>query len=83
MRKPRKSLFIGNPRCIDHLIAGAYLDQAKASDAIRWLDRLPMLDTVSDAFDAAIQEKRAGRNERSAPLFQAAGDAVRRCESPA
>jgi ATP-dependent DNA helicase RecG len=68
----------GNSAALITLIAGAYLDQAKAPDAIRWLDRLPMLDTVDDAFDAAIQEKRAGRNERSHRFFQAAGDAVMR-----
>ena len=72
----KKAQPIGNPAALITLIAGAYLDQAKASDAIRWLDRLPMLDTVSDAFDAAIQEKRAGRYERAHRFFQAAGDAV-------
>lgn len=67
-----------NAAALITLIAGAYLDQNRASDAMAWLDRLPMLEAVSDAFDAAIQEKRAGRMERAHKFFTAAGDAVMR-----
>jgi ATP-dependent DNA helicase RecG len=57
-------------------IAGAYLDRDNRAEAILWLDKLPLLDTVESAFEAAIQEKRAGRLERAHKFFAAAGDAV-------
>lgn len=58
------------------LIAAAYLDNNALDSARRWLDRLPMLDAVGDAFEAAIQEKRAGRLERAHRYFAIAGEAV-------
>jgi ATP-dependent DNA helicase RecG len=67
-----------NPAALITLIAGALLDAGQRDDAARWLDRLPLLDAVEEAFDAAIQEKRAGRNERAHRYFQVAGDAVMR-----
>lgn len=57
-------------------IAAAYLDDNRQKDATAWLDRLPMLDAVEEAFEAAIQEKRAGRLEKAHSYFRAAGDAV-------
>lgn len=57
-------------------IAGAYLDKNATASALSWLDKLPMLDAVADAFDAAIQFKRAGRLERAHKYFVAAGNAV-------
>ncbi|MEW6501268.1 MAG: RNA-binding domain-containing protein [Thermodesulfobacteriota bacterium] len=68
----------GNPAALITLIAGAYLDKGRQQDAIGWLNRLPRLDAVEDAFDAAIQEKRAGRMEHAHRYFQAAGEAVLR-----
>ncbi|MDP2834809.1 MAG: ATP-binding protein [Pseudomonadota bacterium] len=69
---------VANPASLISLIAGAYLDKGHSNEAIKWLDRLPMLDAVDDAFDAAIQEKRAGRMERAHRYFQIAGEAVMR-----
>ncbi|AVP97747.1 hypothetical protein C7S18_11300 [Ahniella affigens] len=57
-------------------IAAAYLDNNRQKDATNWLDRLPMLDAVEEAFEAAIQEKRAGRLEKAHSYFKVAGDAV-------
>lgn len=65
-----------SPAALITLIAGAYLDKNRQKEAVTWLDRLPLLDAVEDAFDAAIQEKRAGRMERAHRYFQRAGDAV-------
>ena len=65
-----------NPAALITLIAGAYLDKNRPKEAVTWLDRLPLLDAVNDAFDAAIQEKRAGRMERAHRYFQTAGGAV-------
>lgn len=65
-----------NPAPFITLIAGALLDTGKQSEAVTWLDRLPMLDAVADAFEAAIQEKRAGRLEKAHRYFQVGGDAV-------
>ncbi len=59
-------------------IAAAYLDRNNRSEAIMWLDKLPMLDTVESAFEAAIQEKRANRLEHAHRFFAAAGEAVNR-----
>ncbi|MDO9224426.1 MAG: ATP-binding protein [Pseudomonadota bacterium] len=69
---------IVSPAVLISLIAGAYLDKGRAKDAVQWLDRLPLLDAVDEAFDAAIQEKRAGRMERAHRYFQIAGEAVLR-----
>ncbi|MBS1069824.1 ATP-binding protein [Gluconobacter cerinus] len=59
-------------------IASAYLDAGSKAQAISWLDQLPLLDAVDEAFDAAIQEKRAGRLEKAHRYFRLAGDAVLR-----
>lgn len=67
-----------NSAALITLISSAYLDKGRSREAMAWLDRLPMLEAVEDAFDAAIQEKRAGRLERAHRYFQAAGEAVMR-----
>lgn len=69
---------IANPAPLITLIAGAYLDKNQSTEAKAWLDRLPMLDAIDDAFNAAIQEKRAGRMERAHRYFQVSGEAVTR-----
>ncbi|MCW5286274.1 hypothetical protein D8B29_09590 [Verminephrobacter eiseniae] len=58
------------------LIASAWLDAGKQKEAVSWLNKLPLLDAIGDAFEAAIQEKRAGRFEKAHRYFQLAGDAV-------
>lgn len=65
-----------NPAPLITLLASAWLDTGKQLEAVSWLDKLPMLAAVDDAFEAAIQEKRAGRLERAHRYFQVAGDAV-------
>ncbi|WP_071748590.1 RNA-binding domain-containing protein [Burkholderia ubonensis] len=65
-----------NPTPLITMVASAWLDLGKTREAIAWLDRLPMLDAVGDAFEAAIQEKRAGRLEKAHRYFQLAGAAV-------
>lgn len=72
----KKSNPTANLAAIITQIAAAYLDNNRQKDATAWLDRLPMLDAVEEAFDAAIQEKRASRYERAHRYFAAAGDAV-------
>lgn len=67
---------VANPTPLITLIASAWLDGGKKHEAISWLDRLPFLDAVGDAFEAAIQEKRAGRLKRAHRYFQLAGNAV-------
>ncbi|NGZ05652.1 MAG: hypothetical protein G8237_04785 [Magnetococcales bacterium] len=67
---------VSSPAALITLIAGAYLDQNRVGEAVTWLDRLPLLDAVGDAFNAAIQEKRAGRMERAHRYFHSAGAAV-------
>lgn len=65
-----------NPSPLITLIATALLDAGRQIEAVTWLDRLPMMDAAVDAFDAAIQEKRAGRLEKAHRYFQVAGDTV-------
>lgn len=65
-----------SPASLITLIAAAWLDAGKQKEAVAWLDNLPLIDAVGDAFEAAIQEKRAGRFEKSHRYFQLAGDAV-------
>jgi len=65
-----------NPAPLITLMASAWLDTGKQLEAVSWLDKLPMLAAVDDAFEAAIQEKRAGRLEKAHRYFQVAGDAV-------
>ena len=67
---------VANPASLITLIASAWLDAGKQGEAVLWLDRLPKLDAVGDAFEAAIQEKRARRFEKAHRYFQVAGDAV-------
>lgn len=67
---------VANPTPLITLIASALLDAGKKHEAIDWLDRLPLLDAVGEAFEAAIQEKRAGRLEKAHKYFQLAGNAV-------
>jgi ATP-dependent DNA helicase RecG len=59
-----------------NLIASAYLDRKRPKEAIVWLDKLQHLVIVEDSFQAAIQEKRAGRMDRAHRYFQAVGGAV-------
>ncbi|MBF0422951.1 MAG: tetratricopeptide repeat protein [Magnetococcales bacterium] len=65
-----------NPTVLITLIARAYLDKNHKDQAVAWLDRLPPLEVIGDAFDAAIQEKRAGRMEHAHRYFKIAGHAV-------
>lgn len=58
------------------LIASAYLDEGSRSEAKQWLDKLHIVDTVEDSIDAAIQEKRAGRQDRAHKYFTLVGNAV-------
>ena len=67
---------VANAASLITLIASAWLDEGKQKEAVAWLDKLPLLDAVGDAFEAAIQEKRAGRFEKAHRYFQLAGDAV-------
>lgn len=69
---------IANPTPLITLIASAWLDAEKSGEAILWLDRLPLIDDIDDAFEAAIQEKRARRYEKSHRYFLLAGEAVLR-----
>lgn len=71
-----KSNPVANPTPLITLIASALLDSGKQHEAISWLDRLQMLDAVGDAFDAAIQEKRAGRLKKAHQYFLLAGNAI-------
>lgn len=67
---------LADPTPMITLLASAWLDAGKRKEAIAWLDRLPILDTVSDTFEAAVQEKRAGRLEKAHRYFHLAGQAV-------
>ncbi|TAM26621.1 MAG: hypothetical protein EPN60_10190 [Nevskiaceae bacterium] len=67
---------VANLASLVTLIASAYLDKNRPKDAVTWLDRLPLLDAVEEAFEAAIQEKRASRYERAHRYFLVAGEAV-------
>lgn len=69
---------VQRPAALVNLLAGAYLDRGEASEAKSWMDRLGTLDSVEDAFDAAIHEHRAGRFTRAHEYFHATGDAVLR-----
>lgn len=66
------------PAALLNLLAGAYLDRDQVQQAKEWMDRLGSLDSVEDAFDAAIHEHRAGRYTKAHEFFHATGDAVRR-----
>jgi len=66
------------PAPILNALASAFLDRGKTAEASTWMDQLGSFDNVEDAFDAAIQEHRAGRLERAHELFVSTGDAVLR-----
>ncbi|MEW6221027.1 MAG: RNA-binding domain-containing protein [Thermodesulfobacteriota bacterium] len=57
-------------------LATALMDAKQEVEARAVLDRLPELLSAQDAFDAAIAERRAGRQQRAHRYFQAAGDLV-------
>jgi ATP-dependent DNA helicase RecG len=59
-------------------IATAYLDTNQRKPALAWLDRLQILTAVQEAYEVAIQEKRAGRFERAHKYFTLAGEAIYR-----
>lgn len=65
-----------SPASLIHMIAGAWLDRGARTEARSWLDRLQESDALNDNFEAAIQEKRAGRLELAHKDFMAAGQAV-------
>jgi len=56
--------------------ASALMDAKKEKEARVVLDRLPSLLAAQDAFDAAIAERRVGRQERAHRLFERAGELV-------
>ncbi len=60
------------------VLASAYLDRGERERAIEWLNKVGTVDNIADAFEAAIQEKRAGRNEKAHKYFTLAGEAVQR-----
>jgi len=57
-------------------LAAAYADAGNQPRSKALLDRLPGLLAARDAFDAAILERRLGRQERAHQLFERAGDLV-------
>ena len=57
-------------------LSNAYLDHGRHDEAKAILDQLPLLLSVREACDAAILERRAGRQEKAHALFERAGDAV-------
>jgi ATP-dependent DNA helicase RecG len=59
-------------------LASAYLDAGRRPEALNLLDGIPEISPEQDAFEAAIQEKRAGRLEKAHRYFVKGGDAVLR-----
>jgi ATP-dependent DNA helicase RecG len=59
-------------------LVSAYLDADMRPEAMGLLDRIPEFSPEQDSFEAAIQEKRAGRLERAHGFFEKADDAVLR-----
>lgn len=57
-------------------MADAFLSANRQQDAKEVLDEMPDVLTSREAFDAAILERRAGRQEQAHHLFQRAGDSV-------
>jgi ATP-dependent DNA helicase RecG len=57
-------------------LAAAYADTGDETRSKALLDRLPDLLAARDAFDAAILERRLGRQERAHQLFERAGELV-------
>lgn len=58
------------------VLAGAFADAGDKKAAGAVLDRLPSLIAAQDALDAAIAERRLGRQDRAHRLFERAGDLV-------
>lgn len=58
------------------VLAGAYADEQNLARSKEVLDRLPSLMAARDACDAAILERRLGREDRAHRLFERAGDLV-------
>lgn len=56
--------------------ASGLLDANRSDEAEQVLNKLPALLAAEDAIDAAIAERRAGRQKRAHSYFQAAGDRV-------
>lgn len=65
-----------NPASLLVLLARACLDEGRDKEAIAWLNQLPILDTVEEAVEAAIQEKRAQRYQQAHKYFQLGGPAL-------
>jgi ATP-dependent DNA helicase RecG len=59
-------------------LATVLIDAGQAQEAQGILDRLPSILAAQDAFDAAIAERRLGRQDRAHRLFERAGDLVLR-----
>ncbi|MDX9721835.1 MAG: ATP-binding protein [Myxococcota bacterium] len=57
-------------------LAAAYAEAGDSTKSKALLDRLPSVLAARDAFDAAIVERRLGRQERAHQLFERAGDLV-------
>jgi len=57
-------------------LASAYADAGDENKSKALLDRLPPILAARDAFDAAIIERRLGRQDRAHRLFERAGDPV-------
>ena len=64
-----------HPRMLTAYASGL-LDAGQSEEAEQVLNRLPAVMAASDAFEAAIAERRAGRRERAHRYFQSAGDLV-------
>ena len=57
-------------------MSNAYLNAGSVQEAKAILDRLPILLAPQEAFEAAILERRAGRQDHAHRYFERAGDAV-------
>ncbi len=57
-------------------MSNAYLNESRLQEAKTVLDRLPSLLAPQEAFEAAILERRASRQDRAHRYFERAGDAV-------
>lgn len=57
-------------------LASAHLDRNERERALEWLNRIGHVDGVANAFEVAIQEKRAGRFEKAHRYFALAGEAI-------
>lgn len=57
-------------------MSNALLDAKQETEARKVLDQLPAMLSAKEAFEAAIVERRAGRQERAHQYFEKAADAV-------